>query len=1091
MVLRVRGYRRLLFIFSITLFVPFVFLAQDQQARLAVVDVELLIRGPDGAPVANSDVTIKIPDLPSVPDITTKTDSHGNARFRVPYGAFRLSVEAHGIGHGDIGTTEFVAGHVAHPPLSPLAAYGSIDGTFPDGFCAHDITIEAASSGYSYRTIKVKPDSPGHFHISDVPDGYWTVKVFAGTQLCAAIQASFPLAAGQNLRSVDVPYVSTTPPQATVLTSPAPAAAPAPKGPVVWVRGTVRDDRGKPIAGACVMALATYSGSIRMYQLTSQAVADAEGRYELKGEGGLPYFSATLVATAPGHPPAWAWPSFPQLVTDDSKPAKPPEPPTQDLVLPSKSGKMNVTVVVDGQPVADIYVALYLENANLRDMWAMPRSDATAIQDAAYPVAKTNTDGVASFENLLPGSYRVLATKDKNAVRWSLYGMNDLRGWTAQSTGIPVQVGETTNYKISLYEQKNTTGFRPVMADGATMPASGVAYGPVDDIWWTTNEGPGKVDLKQAGLWRIEATYIDAPGASSSNAGPYLLAAGHVAISPNLENVDPPVFTARRIEPPSARILVQDVNGKPIHVTVHVTDYGNSGFSATTDDHGEALFTGLSVNRKYFVELTGAPGTDVKMIDGGKFLVHPAGQPFVNGLALAYGPDSPIPPPQELHAEPAIKEKTFITEANTEYRVMMRQDRLHYIYGAFHAPADDRRGKWVFSFDFPQVRLGAHSGGRASTDEFVAGPFFPGELKVAFGPISAISYHTTVNVPADDSGPIHFDIDVEKFTPQPPEPPDPMEAAPETVMMGMSGISAKAGGANKLTGKVYLSDGKTPALGAQVLYVPRHQRYASISAMADALGNLQPRGLWHTGNTGVTEKDSGPDSPVVVAFLPGSCGATVQTEPLQPGQALHLVLPSPIRVTGQVTVGGVSPLHRLGVIHVLAAHQGKGALDQYLSVATTADAEGHFTLAGLTPGEYQVQATLDDVWLSPPISMHVGNHNPKPLNLAIPLPGAAVRVDVRDPEGKPVVATSVTLDRDGPMEPLWPGEWTTDGAGSVYFPTLEAGEHTIHVVGAAEPIKFTVPPLPSPLVIVPVKLKENKPAIRVKVIDDYSPYQPN
>lgn len=51
-----------------------------------------------------------------------------------------------------------------------------------------------------------------------------------------------------------------------------------------------------------------------------------------------------------------------------------------------------------------------------------------------------------------------------------------------------------------------------------------------------------------------------------------------------------------------------------------------------------------------------------------------------------------------------------------------------------------------------------------------------------------------------------------------PPPPDPVTSKPGTAMMGMGGISSQAGGASQLQGKVFLADGITPALGAQVLY---------------------------------------------------------------------------------------------------------------------------------------------------------------------------------------------------------------------------------------------------------------------------------
>src|SRR5262249_9125602 len=151
----------------------------------------------------------------------------------------------------------------------------------------------------------------------------------------------------------------------------------------------------------------------------------------------------------------------------DSNRPEPSELPIQDFVLPSESGKLKVTVVRNGQPVAGGSVALYLENADLLDICPMSTRDATtiAIQDAACPIAKTNAQGVADFENLLPGRYLISATEEAKDVRAALYGVPELRGLTAQSTGISVQVNETTNYKLNLYEQKNSAVFRALQSD--------------------------------------------------------------------------------------------------------------------------------------------------------------------------------------------------------------------------------------------------------------------------------------------------------------------------------------------------------------------------------------------------------------------------------------------------------------------------------------------------------------------------------------------------------------------------------------------------------------------------------------------------
>ena len=1074
---------------------------QTKQAPFSV-PVELAVRRPDGRPAVHVNIVVKVQGFsgfdPKVADIHAETDGQGIAHFEAPEGVYRMLVQVHGVGYGNIGTTEFVPDHMVRPQMAPLVAYGSIDGTFPVETCGHEVTIHA-SGGYLNEELQMPADSPGHFHIAEAADGYWVIWISAGKERCAEITSSFPLDPGQHLLEVKVPASPSNASPAQILSTTVPASQDAkdkPKEAAVWVHGTVRDESGQPVAGAVVMALATFQGSIRMYQLTSQAVADGEGHYELKGEGNLPSFSATLVASAPGHPPAWAWPTFPQVSPFDSHPPEHPDPPTQNLVLPSKSGKLNVTVVRRGQPVEGVSVALYLENANLRDMWARPLGDAAAIQDVAYPVAKTNAQGIAAFSSLLPGRYRVLVTADAQTIRSSLYGIGALRGMAAESIGIPIRVGETANYKMNIYEQQNTAAFRVLRPSGSPFAGTAAtAYGPADGIWWNSNlgfdsSGSAKGDFDHSGLWQMRTMYRDSALSSFPIREPYFLASGYLSASPNLENGTEPVFTAQRIEAASARVRVQNEDGKPVHVTVHIMNASASEFSGTTDEQGEVAFSGLTTGQKYYVRLSSTPETNVQTIDLGKFLVRPAGaQPPGKDFDFRMGPgDAPLPRPEELQAEPAIMEQIFIAQANRETKILLRPFHLTYIYGVIRSPKDVGEVKWAIWLEYPPQRRGAHWYTRAATGEFLAGPFPPGEVRLNFGTTSQHVYHATVNVRADESRPIHFDIDVEKYLSDVTDYPDPIASAPDTVVMGMGGISSRAGGASHLTGKVFYADGKTPALGAQVLYFQAHRPVPSLFAMTDALGNLQPRGLWYSGDA-TPNTNSGPASPVVVAFLPGACGATVQTPLIQPGEPLHLVLPPQVTVDGRVSIGGASPVKRPGVIHIVAAFQGQGFLDPYLSVNTTADADGNFTVSGLTPGDYVFQASLDNIWLSSPVTLHVTTDRLRAIKLDIPLPGTAVRLELRDSSNMPVTSASITLDRSGPMAALWPREWISDGAGLIYIPTLESGRQTIRVSGAIKQLSFKVPPLPAATVSVPVTI-DRRALDTAEWLDNVAPYNP-
>jgi hypothetical protein len=213
--------------------------------------------------------------------------------------------------------------------------------------------------------------------------------------------------------------------------------------------------------------------------------------------------------------------------------------------------------------------------------------------------------------------------------------------------------------------------------------------------------------------------------------------------------------------------------------------------------------------------------------------------------------------------------------------------------------------------------------------------------------------------------------------------------------------------------------------------------------------------LWRHGN----EQGETTEGPVAVAWLPGANGATVT--PLKEGEPeLRLVLPPSISLKGNVTVGNVAPVGRPCRIRVLAACQDRGRLDDVLSIHVTAQEDGTFELAGLGPGKYQVQAALDDIWLSKTVSIEVGNTSLAPITLAIGQPGGPVLIKLVNGAGKPLPGKELTLDRpEGPLtKSLWPAVWKADGAGDVYIPALEAGRHTLRVNGAVREI--TARPLP-------------------------------
>jgi len=227
-----------------------------------------------------------------------------------------------------------------------------------------------------------------------------------------------------------------------------------------WVQGTVRDEAGKPIAGAKVFARATYHGAIRFYGLLHTATTGADGRYKIVGEANSASFTATLVAYLPNHPPAFGRlvPEFESSgpVSQDAVTRFSLE--DMDLVIADSGGKLEVLVTRDGQPVSDASIAVRLEGSDPFDHWGLEHKTDEHLEllSICRPAARTGPDGIARLDLLPTGLYSVFAAPgDEAAVRplteyghWYPFGDEPVCG---EAIGVPVRRGETTAHRLAMF----------------------------------------------------------------------------------------------------------------------------------------------------------------------------------------------------------------------------------------------------------------------------------------------------------------------------------------------------------------------------------------------------------------------------------------------------------------------------------------------------------------------------------------------------------------------------------------------------------------------------------------------------------------
>src|SRR5262249_23755939 len=98
-----------------------------------VGEVEVVVRGPDGAPLADGPIhVVPTPDFPNpgagVIRFSGRTDSAGAFRLRSFEGVLQLGGQAPGLGFGSTGRLEVIGGKVTRPALPPLARFARVEG---------------------------------------------------------------------------------------------------------------------------------------------------------------------------------------------------------------------------------------------------------------------------------------------------------------------------------------------------------------------------------------------------------------------------------------------------------------------------------------------------------------------------------------------------------------------------------------------------------------------------------------------------------------------------------------------------------------------------------------------------------------------------------------------------------------------------------------------------------------------------------------------------------------------------------------------------------------------------------------------------
>jgi hypothetical protein len=365
--------------------------------------VRMRIVQPDGSPLVHGRAAISA--VGNSATIAVVTDAQGVAQFSwLGNAQFRVAVK--GVGYGMTGELPINPGQTVTADLPPLVRYANVSGEYP---AARGGVIRFGAL-YGDGSVDATVNAKGQFSAELPADQYYVYALLHGTRI--AKLPGLVLRPGQTVADVRLKAMSNTE-QEMYKSHSFVERRVTPGESASWVHGTVRDVAGNPVSGATIKAYAALEGGMRMEFKSEVAETDEKGEYDIRGAiemGG----QALVVVTNEKTPPECFQVTLPGTGFEEvgNKPpvAGPlPSGPKIDVTLADRSGTLRVIAMQAGAPAAGKAGEILRQGMNLPDHFGgmeMGLLDESYDPDI-FPPVTTDAKGVAVFDYLPPGRYRV------------------------------------------------------------------------------------------------------------------------------------------------------------------------------------------------------------------------------------------------------------------------------------------------------------------------------------------------------------------------------------------------------------------------------------------------------------------------------------------------------------------------------------------------------------------------------------------------------------------------------------------------------------------------------------------------------------